>query len=194
MPGLCYVVGGGPSLRGFDFSKLGPVFKIGANKSAWVANCDVLVSIDSRFHRGFVKEIEGFQGAKYMVRNEAEDPCLRGVNYLRRKRDVAFSTQLGVISGTNSGYAGLNLAFLFGFKKIRLLGFDFKWVESRSHFHDGYFWQSHKTPDNLRNWVNEFGEAKRVLDAHGVEVVNYVGPHGSHVTQFSTKPLSELAA
>lgn len=188
----CFVIGSGPSLEGFDFGQLPKsVYRIGANKSAWLADCDALVSIDRRFHREFRKEIEAFPGDKFMSR--AEDVPIPGVVYLAYERGDGLSEKLNTLKGSNSGYAAMNLAYLLGYKKIALLGFDFGWGnDSKSHFHDGYTWQSNAAHRHLRTWARAFPKAKPQLDAKGVEVINYVGPSGSAITAFETRPLSCL--
>lgn len=182
----CFVIGSGPSLTGFDFSHLPPATRIGANKSAWLAECDILVTIDRYFPKKCRSEIEAFDGEK-IIAALPEEMFMDGVTYVRRERGDGFSNSHFSLRGLNSGFAALNLAYLRGFKNVALLGFDFKWDGSQSHFHDGYVSQNKKTPMMLLRWAQAFDRI-----ANLVNCTNYVGPLGSNVTAFPTRPLEEL--
>jgi hypothetical protein len=186
----CFVIGSGPSLEGFDFDRLPAAFRIGANKSAWLAKCDVLVSVDRRFHSEFRKQIEAFPGDKFMAR--AEDEPIPGVTYAAYERGDGLSESISTLKGTNSGFAALNVAYILGYKRIGLLGFDFQWTGGKSHFHDGYTWQNKAAHRHLRTWARAFPKILPQLTAKGVEVINYVGPEGSGIDVFEKRPLCDL--
>ena len=185
-----YVIGSGPSLRGFDFDALPDGCRIGANKSGWLAGCDILVTVDRNFHRNFRQEIETFPGEVFAVFTGAREEY-PGVTYWEFSREE-FSERHGVLCGLNSGFAALNLAFLLGYREIALLGFDFKWDGDRSHFHDGYSRQTRHVDRQLQNWAVSFRHAAKVLEAHDVRVTNFVGVSGSRLRVFPTAPLEEL--
>ena len=185
-----FVIGSGPSLTGFDFARLPPAVRIGANKSAWLAGCDVLVTIDHNFHRNLRAEIKAFPGERIVAR--AKDELIPGVTYVKHGRADGFSDDPETLHGLNSGYAALNLAYQRGYKRIGLLGFDFKWDSGKSHFHEGYAWQNKDTPKYLAKWVVAFDKCLPQLEAKGVDVVNFVGPRGSGITAFETRPLEAL--
>ena len=184
------IIGSGPSLTGFDFSRLPPAVRFGANKSAWLADCDVLVTIDHNFHRNFRSEIEAFPGEKIVAR--AQDEPIPGVTYVKYARNELLSDDPETLHGYNSGYAALNIAYQRGYKRIGLLGMDFKWDGDRSHFHDGYRWQNKKTAKYLSCWTVAFDRCLPQLAAKGVTVTNFVGPKGSGITAFETHPLETL--
>jgi hypothetical protein len=185
---VCYVIGGGPSLKGFDFGRLPQGYRIGANKSAWLANADCFITVDKNFHKKFRKEIGDFNGAKYASLNE--DEPIEGVTYLTHERSNGLSTDPTRITGSNSGYAALNLAYQKGYGEIALLGFDFKWTDNQSHFHDGYIGQSKNTNRFLATWARAFDTIPPMLG--DVKVINFVGPQGSNITAFPTRPLEDL--
>lgn len=182
----CFVIGSGPSLTGFDFTKLPPAVRIGANKGAWIADCDTLVTLDRHFPRKCQAEIEAFQGEK-IIAALPEEMFLDGVTYVKRERGDGFSESPFALRGYDSGFAALNLAYQRGYKRIALLGFDFKWDGRKSHFHDGYASQNSKTPMMLERWALAFNRV-----ANKVNCINYVGPLGSNVTAFPTRPLEDL--
>lgn len=170
---------------GFDFDRLPSVTRIGANKSGWLANCDILVTLDRYFPRKCQAEIEAFEG-EVVIAALPEEQFLDGVTYVRRERGDGFSESHFALRGLDSGFAALNLAYLRGYKRIGLLGFDFKWDNGKSHFHEGYAAQNKKTPMMLERWALAF---ERV--ANQVNCINFVGPSGSNVTAFPTRPLEE---
>jgi len=181
----CFVIGSGPSLTGFDFSCLPDAPRVGANKGAWLAECDILVTLDQHFPRKCRTEIEAFEGEKVFAVSHDQPRLIKNATYVHRERGDGFGNA-GALRGYDSGFAALNLAWQRGYKRIGLLGFDFKWTD-RSHFHEGYADQNRKTPNMLERWALAFDRV-----AHLVDAVNYVGPHGSNVTAFPTRPLEDL--
>lgn len=183
----CFVIGSGPSLTGFDFSCLPTtVPRIGANKGAWIADCQTLVTLDRHFPRKCKAEIEAFKGEKVFAVTHEDNRIHDDVTYVKRERGDGFSNA-GALRGYDSGFASLNLVYQRGYKRIGLLGFDFKWVGNQTHFHEGYLNQNRKTASMLERWALAFDRV-----AHLVDAVNYVGPNGSNVTAFPTRPLEEL--
>lgn len=188
--GITYVIGGGPSLKGFDFSKLNG-YKIGANKSAILADCDCMVSIDRTYAERSAKEVREFKGEVILGygRPDLVKGKLPNATYVKWNRDRGLSNNPEVVNGLNSGYAALNVAYLKGAKIIALLGFDMKMGETK-HFHEGYSWDSGS--GNYKAWAKLFDDAKIILDRNDVEVINYIGPKGSALYQFPTRPLEEI--
>jgi hypothetical protein len=187
---LCYVIGSGPSLRGFDFDQLPDGHRFGANKSGWLAGCDTLVSVDRNFHRNCKTEIASVDGRVYMGLDGAFEQH-ENVTYWKRVNEE-FSWVEGALPGSNSGLAALNLAILLGYREIALLGFDFKWDDTTSHFHDGYVGQNKYVDTQLRNWAAIFTRIARPIRDRGIRVTNFTGPTGSRVQAFPTAPLEEL--
>jgi hypothetical protein len=74
-------------------------------------------------------------------------------------------------TGRNSGYQAMSLAYIFGVKKMLLLGFDFQRTNGKSHWHGDH-------PRGLGNggrysgWVIAMDKLAKDLAAKGVEVVN----------------------
>lgn len=187
----CYVIGGGPSLIGFDFSALPAGYRIGANRAAWLANCNCFVTVDVNFHRYEAARIAEF-GANAHVALSRPEPPIPGICYWQLLTGtVKLATAPGVLAGSNSGFAALNLAVQMGFREIALLGFDMRWIDKRSHFHEGYD-QLPILRHNLTHWAAEFDLITGQLHELGVSVTNFVGPFGSMITAFPTAPLDDL--
>jgi hypothetical protein len=183
----CFVIGSGPSLAGFDFDKLPrDVPRIGANKSGWLAKCQTLVTLDRHFPRKCEKELSLFDGEIVMAVAYDQPRLIKGATYVLRERGDGFG-DVGALRGCDSGFAALNLAWQRRYKRIGLLGFDFKWDGAKTHFHEGYVDQNKKTPGMLERWALTFNHVSNLVNA-----VNYVGPKGSNVTAFPTRPLEDL--
>lgn len=73
-------------------------------------------------------------------------------------------------SGRNSGYQALNLAVLFGAKRILLFGFDCK-AKGKTHFF-GRHPPSLERQHPYDAWIKHFNEAAPILKGMGVEVWN----------------------
>ena len=83
---------------------------------------------------------------------------------------LSFDPQL-IHYGSNSGYQALNLAILFGARRIVLLGYDMQSTGGREHFFGPH-------PHPLRRWsdfakfADMFRAAVPDLAAHNIEVIN----------------------
>lgn len=73
--------------------------------------------------------------------------------------------------GGNSGYQAINLAFLWGAKRIVLLGFDAKPVNGKDHWF-GQHPKGLKQQQPYSLWLDRFPHLARDLVAQGVEVIN----------------------
>lgn len=187
----CYVIASGPSLLGFDFDALPEGTRIGANRSSWLANCDLLVTVDKNFHRKERERITEFGDRAYVALSEKfeEYPDVNYWAYAPGLPGLALAPN--TLGGSNSGFAALNLAVQLGFTEIALLGFDYRWVQGRSHFHEGYNQRAH-IERQLHQWSRAHDNAAPQLRAKGVNVTNFVGPMGSMVKAYPTAPLSDL--
>jgi len=193
-----FIIGGGNSLRDFDFSVLQGRTTYGANDAAIRLKTDVLVTIDRNYYRHRSDAIEQFVedgGTAYvaMDRTHKYERLIDGVTYLHRLRGTGMSLQPDILYGLNSGYAALNAAVLEGRKHIILMGFDMQHDSGRSHWFDGYPWHRVKNDRLIRRWAVAFTEAVEDLRANGVQVYNCVGPTGSAITAFPTMDLDEMA-
>jgi hypothetical protein len=189
----CYVIAGGPSLRDFPFDQLPAGYRIGANLSGWLANCDALVTLDRAMHRRNAEDLRKFKGQVYagLKAHNIHEP-IPNVNYWTFESGDGFSTKPGFLSGSNSGFAAFNLAYLLGFTDIALLGFDFQWIGGQHHWRDDYPSPGRRYHDQLCQWARAFDKPAAYLKAKGIRVTNFVGPSGSRVTAFPTAPLAEL--
>lgn len=187
----CYVIASGPSLIGFDFDALPDGPRIGANRSGWLAKCDMICTVDRNFHRKEAERIATFGANAHIALTTGFEPIPGATYWTHVSSAPGLALTPNALAGSNSGFASLNLAVQLGYTEIALLGFDMQWLNDRSHFHEGYNQRRH-IERSLHNWAEAFKDAARQLAGTGVRVTNFVGPYGSRIKAFPTAPLSEL--
>jgi len=148
----CFIIGGGESLKGFDFSLLKDRKTIGVNRAFEVFDADVLYFMDCPFYREIIDgkmdtftqsnikdRWKMFPGIKVSLTPMNSSIFEKGVYVIRRLEEKKISRDLhtGMYGGNNSGTGALMLAAILGASPIYLLGFDFKIKES-THWHSGY--------------------------------------------------------
>lgn len=189
-----YLIGGGPSLRGFDLSLLRGRTCVAINDAIlhapWAA---ALFSLDQVWIANRKAEIEAFAGERYLAVPDDYDfdhgPV--GVTFLRRCRGMTgLSTdpEKLYLGGGNSGFGALNLAFLKRARRIILLGYDYCY--GRQHWHQGYKWANNGGDRVLEGWARQFDHTAPQLTARHVLVLN--ASPDSRITVFPTIPLSSL--
>lgn len=168
---IAFVIGGGPSLKGFDFESLRGLPCYAANKAAIFVPWGNLVSIDGDFYRNYPEIIESFSVRAYLAPPGGQNRLYSQANYFHRSRgrDI-FERKESALPGLNSGFAALSLAVRHGFKRIALLGIDMQ--PGKGHFHDGYAHNGGR--DGItRFWVEDFDAAGDQCAAHGIDAINF---------------------
>ena len=147
----CFLIGGGPSLRGFDFERLrGRGRIIAINKAFMDAPfADMMFSMDHRFYKWLRIGIRrNMDDAKEQFANFAGIKCWVDIDNAhyddiyfvvgKRGAEMAVSIADGIPPGNNSGYAAIQLAMCLGCDPIYLLGYDMSHDAGVSHYHGGY--------------------------------------------------------
>ena len=166
------LLGGGPSIRGLDFSILPSIgYVVGVNQGMFDCDVDAGISIDRTFVRRNLAALRAFASMSelYLAVGERDDLDLKAI-YLRDAMPPLSHDQGSVHPGGTSGYAALNLAVLKGAKRILLLGYDYGAASGRRHYHDAYRMMDPSDDASWRRWAANFHEASRNLV--GVEVMN----------------------
>jgi len=138
-----FIVAGGPSLKGFDWTRLINKDVIAINRAYEVLpNAKYIYFADFDFfgrheagllaHRGQI--CTGY--ASNICKGQITHPQvweykLTGANGLDTETNC-------IRHGRNGGYAAINVAFHLGYKKIYLMGYDMGRKESETHWHDGH--------------------------------------------------------
>jgi len=178
----CFIIGGGPSLKDFDFNQLKRGRIIAINKAfqklPWA---DILFSMDSRFYLWLKKNSMGesltsdfikFKGLKVWLdtHNYPFDyneiylvPCLG-------EKGFSFNLKDGIYGGKNSGYAALNLAVALGANPIYLMGYDMKHEDGKTHWHNGY--PLPQKVQDLNSYALHFENIAGLIKNKGIKVIN----------------------
>ena len=186
-----WIIGGGPSLRGFDFYKLRNKTVIAVNESFLsIPWAHAVVSIDRLWIDQRIKALNKFAGIKYLAARKGVDlPRIDGLSYrLTLRTEPGLSEQRPVVHGRTSGYAALNLATLLGYRQINLLGFDH--TAPGQHHHAAYAWPSGAPPDLWQQLADDYSTCVPQLAQLGVEVINYGTT--SAINAFTKKELTCL--
>lgn len=138
----CFIIGGGPSLRGFDFNRLRGELVLSVNRAfefCPFAELNFAMDIDfyGALRRGqFNPAWSEFKGLKVwldLVAYPFGDDILT-VPALG-EHGVPWSLKDGIFHGSNSGYAALQVALLLGAAPIYLLGYDMRFDAGQVHFY-----------------------------------------------------------
>lgn len=139
-----FIIGGGSSLRDFDWLLLRDEHTIGCNQAFRLGPeiCDVCIFCDIKFifrdnnpRKGFYDELERFPNPVVTNNNVLGKRKIPWLKYMPRKVRGLGRTSLGY--NKNTGAAAINLALLMGAKIVYLLGFDmFLDKQGRPNWHD----------------------------------------------------------
>lgn len=188
-----FLLGGGPSLSGFDAERLRGRRVVAINESARLCPfAELLYFTDDCWldrDRGFVLRWPGLavtasSAAKAKLPDKLKrveigptEPLRAGVRVIRQ--------------GRSSGQIAVSLAIAMGAARVVLLGYDMRLVDGRSHYHDAY----REKEDTLyvRQFAPAFAGWRELAAEAGVEIVN--ATPGSALTEFPFVSLEdELAA
>jgi hypothetical protein len=182
-----FILGGGPSLKGFDASVLRGHGKVIAVNDSWrlAPWCDCIYFTDPKW---FVNALQADKWAedrssnfgqvvykRLLVNGSNGDPFFDHPQV----KQLSFSGSLGLETnatklrhGSNSVYAAMNLAYHFGVSRIVLLGVDMKLGEKgRTHWHNE---QRESGFENVlrQSMLPKFQSLVTPLKLAGVEVLN----------------------
>ena len=176
-----YIIGGGPSLKGFDFNRIRHKgFLLGVNDAAFVAQAHALFSLDFRWQCERKAKIQSWclSGQRAWCVVENADKLIElaeGPTYLLReyRAEGGFTEDPRCIESSGpGGYGAINLLMHMGCKKIYLLGFDLNPC-GEQHFHDGYQWRNSQWENSkYKRWVKWFEKSIDHLNRIKIEVIN----------------------
>ena len=132
-----FLVGGGPSLKLFNWRLLDDKQVIAINRSFQkLPHATIVYFSDERFFNWYKDSLLEHGGHLISVAKRIDHDR---VHKFKRVGRSGLSLKMGSLcTGNDSGYAAINLAVLFKAKTIYLLGYDMCFSGKRSHWHDGY--------------------------------------------------------
>ena len=197
-----YIVGGGTSLRGFDWNLLTNKDTIVINKSIfYVSYPTYFVTTDYSFIIKISNEVLKFREIKcpkfiavgFSARSEDNDNLYmkeeggriidsrRGFVYDLKDFNVIIKSYIkeGIgytwddfRTGWNSGHSALQLAVLLGYKEIHLLGIDFT-IDSLDSFHFHEGYLSSNFPKKVDEFHNSFVNAiKSIKENTHIDIIS----------------------
>ncbi len=175
----CFIIGGGPSLKGFDFSRLDGELAIGVNRAYEKLDCTVMYSMDDcfydwarqgKFGPAALDRFSSFCGYRVWAHFHGQVPAGYFGIRLNSTPGLPLSIAHGLNHGNNSGYSALLLACCLGANPIYLLGFDMKYDGGASHWHSGYPRTGRESV--LENFKRPFHALAPELARAGIKVVN----------------------
>jgi hypothetical protein len=126
-----FIIGGGTSLRGFDWTLLHKEKTIGCNNAFRLGPevCDVCVFVDRKFilvgnqpRKGFYDELEKFSNPIVTNDTQLQNRKEKWLNWMPRKPRGLHYDALGF--NANCAASAINLALLYGASIVYLLGID----------------------------------------------------------------------
>lgn len=177
----CFIIGGGESLEGFDFSRLKNELVIGVNRAYEKIDCTVMFAMDHTLYEWITtgalgqeakRKFEDFKGFPVWL-DSAGYSYPQGVFILSKlpTNKINYSMKDGIGGGTNSGFGALNLAACLGASPIYLLGFDMEGKDGRqAWWHDGY---PEKQGDKVyETYISDFKKVAPELKKNDIQVIN----------------------
>ena len=179
-----YIIGGGPSIKNIDLSKLKDKDTIVVNKAILdVLNPNYFITMDytflkkinnnnlintdfvkvfiANFTYDYIQNVDGrIVDTRFNLVYDLSDFDIIIKSYFTNGFGIRFNQ---FCNGNNSGFCALQLAYLLGYKKIYLLGIDLVLDGDQTHYHGGYgnskkFKQ--RLPDYISNFVDGIIELK----------------------------------
>lgn len=182
------LVGGGPSLKGFDWSILIDVPRVVVINRAFmdVPTADIFITEDERFITRFAPQLREFAGVKVFASpDDAYVPRVREavpeiVIARSRTKEFGWSECIedGLSISSNSAIPALNLIDILGGSPIYLLGFDCRMEGATiSNYHADYPSDWAVNAGQLDSFRSDFENWASIhLRIRACEVVNVVNP------------------
>ena len=200
----CYIIGGGPSLGGFDWSKLDGKFVIAINRAYEVLpDAQIVYFTDDDYYKRHRSAMIAHSGKKYRGRIQRQkiikDPEVLELQL--QQRPYGWSDQFGeLFHGSNSTHACIQVAAQLGFDKIYLLGVDMKHQgkfnkqknnnKGTTHWHSG-----HRRTDPAHAYKMMMGHYEKLApeaEKRGIKVINVNTPDGTDLKCFPVKSFEEV--
>lgn len=186
-----FVVGGGSSLKGFNFDGLKDKDTIVVNKTiGYVPNPNYFITIDftalkkippinnisptkifiANFTKPYLQEKEGrIVDVRFPLIYKLEDFNMIIKSYKTEGMGIKFND---FRNGDNSGYCALQLAVVLGYEEINLLGIDLV-IREETHFHKGYGESKEKFGEKLDKYYENFVQGIKELKTKRPDIKLY---------------------
>ena len=197
-----FILCGGPSLRGFDYTTLLGEIVIGINKSfAAFPNTAFNFSLDKSFlnviyrDKDLLEKWKAYDGIKIFASRKKSEKFSKDIftilTWKKYKREVGFISldiEKGIFCGNNSGFAALMFAISCGCKQIYFLGLDLQLGKNgETHHHSGYEHQKLlRFEDKLEEFKQQFMRFEPKIKRLGIKVTNLNEQSALRCFEFNT--------
>jgi uncharacterized Rossmann fold enzyme len=159
----CFIIGGGASLKGFDFSQLDGEFTIAVNHSViYYPKASACIFLDAVFldkndneARKFLNSYKGMIFCSFRTQYHKDN--LNAIPFYVNNDRVQAQFSRGLWGSRLTGMAAISLAITMGAEKIYLLGYDLNKNAIDIHFYDS---------DSKSKYANDKGYKGERLSTH----------------------------
>lgn len=191
-PKICHIIGGGPSLAGFDWQSLNGEFCIAINDAFKVLPLApvVMFSIGAWADQNFRGLVEHSGLKIHCVAEPSYSRPSPGFIELLLTNGHGLEMRRGRITGETTGQMALNFAAQLGFREVWLYGFDMCADGPRSHWHEDALFRS--TPGEYAGFARALDRLEPALTSLGVRVWN-LSPNSAlrAYPKVKTRPLTK---
>jgi len=134
-----FIIGGGASLKNFDFNLLKSKHTIGCNTAfrLGVEICKICFFGDMKWFKKYKDELANYQGTVITNCLQLYNSKIPWLYYVKREAKGLHTDKIGW--NGNSGASAINLALLLGAKTVYLLGFDMCLSGGRANWYENPF-------------------------------------------------------
>lgn len=157
-----YLIGGGASIRGFDFTRLKGLNTIGCNQAFFLGAdiCNICTFGDFRFWSAFPDDLGNYGG--WVVTNYTAMNPPKWLKFYRRINDGLSVPGSGELAWNgNTGALSVNLALMLGASRVFLLGYDMDMKPEETHWHDRLL--ENPTPAHYTRFCSSFDSVAHAL-------------------------------
>lgn len=172
----CCIIGGGSSLKGFDFDKLKGKFVLAINHSVYYTRSDAVIFIDRKFLKDndrkavhFLNQYKGMIFAAWRAKYFLDPTRSEKIYYFSlNKHGVQDRYFNGLYQAASSGLCAISLALIMRARKIYLLGFDYNDKAEVKHFYNKKGEDKHKNEKSYHGGkCKSVSRMYRIFAKHG---------------------------
>lgn len=176
----CFILGGGPSLKEIDLSRLRGELTIGINRALELIDPTMIFSMDARFYGWLMAGEFGSEVTRKYRKSAAWKIWMDTHGYLFGPevqtipcplQAANLSVETGIARGTNSGLLALKVALALGASPIYLMGFDMHHEGGRQKWwHDGY--KIVQKDEVYSCFLQEMEAFSHISERNGARIIN----------------------
>lgn len=190
----CYIVGGGPSLKDFDWNLLEGKFTVAINRAyeklpdasiVYFTDNDWWITHKTNLVNHSAVKVKGSLNSRIINSRHVIEYLLTG--------ETGIETNPNHLKhGRNSTYAAINMIGVhLNVKEIYLLGIDLKrGVKGETHWHSGH--KRIDPPQVFKIMTRNFNTIAQPLTARGIKIINVNTQTGTNLRNFPIKSIKEV--